>query len=330
MNVVFATSDLYSTLALVTVKSLLAENTDTDEINIYYIGDRVSDEHKKDLLNLVMRYDRRIEFIQLPGDLLDMKGSNRNGQVVFTYCFFQDILPQSVDKVLLLEGDAIVTGSLKEYYDTDLTGYYIAAADDLQSRYYKKKLGMSPASPYVNCGIVLYNLKKWRDDGVSAKIRAVLESGEHMFFYDVQDVINYTLEGGIKVLPPRFNCTTAIFLFDYRNMIRYRRPSTCCSEEDFEKGKKDPVVVHFTKNQIIQPRPWIENCEHPYLEKYNAIRGNTAAADMPLWKHSPGKLNRFGHFLYSRVSKSLTASLLGIIHAWLYPVFLYRFLFKTK
>lgn len=330
MNIVFATSDLYSTLALVTVRSLFSENIDADEINIYYIGDRVSDEHKKDLSDLAAEFGRRIEFIPFPEQLLEMKGSNRNGQIVFTYCFFQDILPQSVEKVLLLEGDAIVTGSLREYYDTDLTDFYIAAADDLQSSFYKKKLGMDPGSPYVNCGIVLYNLKKWREDGISSKIRAVLESGEHMFFYDVQDVINYTLEGGVKVLPPRFNCTTAVFLFDYKDMLRYRRPSTCCSEEEYINGRNDPVVVHFTKNQIIQPRPWIENCEHPYREKYETIRKNTAAADMPLWKYSPGRLNRFGHFLYSKVSRSLTASLLGIVHAWLYPLFLYRFLFKTK
>ncbi len=330
MNIVFATSDLYSTLALITVRSLLSENTDAESINIFYICDRVTEEHKKDLAALVSEYGRKIEFIPLPENLLDMKGSNRNGQVVFTYCLFQDILPQYVDKVLLLEGDAIVTGSLKEYYDTDISEYYIAAADDLQSRYYKKKLGMSPDSPYVNCGIVLYNLKKWREDGISGRIRSVLESGQHMFFYDVQDVINYTLEGGVKIFPPRFNCTTAIFLFDYKNMLRYRRPSTCCSEEDFNKGKSDPVVVHFTKNQIIQPRPWIENCEHPYAEQYSRIKKKTASVDLPLWKYSPGKLNRLAHFMYTKVSKTMTASLLGIVHAYLYPVFLYRFLFKTK
>ena len=330
MNIVFATSDLYSTLALVTIKSLLSENTDADEINIFYIGDGVSEEHKNDLSNVVAEYGRSIEFIPLPEDLLEMKGSNRNGQVVFSYCFFQDILPQSVEKVLLLEGDTIVTGSLAEYYDTDISDYYIAAADDIQSKYYKKKLGMNPESPYVNCGIVLYNLKKWREDGISAKIRSVLESGEHMFYYDVQDVINYTLEGGIKVLPPRFNCTTAIFLFDYKNMLRYRRPSSCCSLEDFENGKRDPVVVHFTKNQIIQPRPWIENCEHPYAEQYIRIKNETVLADLPLWNYSPEKLNKFAHFMYTKVSKSLTALLFGIVHAYLYPVFLYRYLFKTK
>ena len=330
MNVVFATSDLYSTLALITVRSLLEENKDTDDIVIYYICGGVSDDHKNDLANLVSGYGRKIEFIPLPEDLLSFKGSNRNGQIVFSYCFFQDILPASVDKVLLLEGDAIVTGSLQEYYDTDISDYYIAAADDLQSRFYKEKLGMKPDSPYVNCGIILYNLEKWREDDISSKIRSVLESGEHMFFYDVQDVINYTLEGKVMIFPPRFNCTTAVFLFDYKDMIRYRRPSTCCSKEDFEAGKNDPVVVHFTKNQIIQPRPWIENCEHPYAEQYKMIQSATASANMPLWKYSPGTLNRLAHFMYTKISKSLTASLLGIVHAWLYPVVLYRFLFKTK
>lgn len=330
MNIVMTSSDLYSKLAITTLKSLFINNMDVDDITIYYIGDKLSEQSRTNLINLVEEYNRKIVFVPMPERFESLTGSNRNGQTVFCYCYFQDLLPESVEKVLLLEGDQIVTGNLTELYNTDVSDYYIAASDDLQSFIYKKKIGMKTSSPYVNCGMILYNLKKWREDNITEKITSVLNSGKHMFFYDVQDVINYTCEGGVKILPPKFNCTTAVFIFNYRNMIRYRRPSTKCTKEEFEEGKQNPVIVHFTKNQIIQPRPWVEDCCHPYKDYYMNVRNQTVMKDEPLWKHNPGKLNKLANFMYMKVSKSLTASTLGLVHAYLYPAFLYKVLFKTK
>lgn len=330
MNVVFASSDLYSRLALVTIKTLLMNNEDADSINIYYIGYKITKKSQCDLKALVAEYKRSIVFLTLPIEFDTLTGSNRNGQTVFSYCFFQDILPANIDKVLLLEGDTIVTGSLKEFYETDISDYYIAAADDLQSKWYKRKLGMRDNSPYVNCGVVLYNLKKWREDNITEKIMSILKTGKHMLFYDVQDIINCVVEGYVKIFPPRFNCTTAIFLFNYKNMLRYRHPSTCCTIEEFEEGRNKPTVVHFTKNQVIQPRPWIDCCSHPFKDYYLKVQKKTVMRNAPLWEFKPGKLNRIANFLYKNVSQTLTASLLGIVHSFLYPLFLHKILFKDR
>lgn len=330
MNIVITSSDLYSKLAITTLKSLFINNKSVNEITIYYIGDNLSETSYQNLVDLVNEYNRKIVFVPMPKSFDQLTGSNRNGQTVFCYCYFQDLLPETVDKVLLLEGDQLITGDITELYDTDISDYYIAAADDLQSSLYKKKIGMQPNSPYVNCGVILYNLKKWREENITDTITRVLNSGKHMFFYDVQDVINFTVEGGVKVLPPKYNCTTAVFLFDYEDMIRYRRPSTKCSKEDYENGKKNPLIVHFTKNQIIQPRPWTIECYHPFNDYYLKVKSQTVMKNEPLWNYSPGKLNKLANFLYMNVSKSLTALILGVVHAYLYPAFLYKILFKTK
>lgn len=330
MNIVITSSDLYSKLAITTLKSLFVNNERVKDITIYYIGDNLSKTSHQNLVDLVNEYNRKIVFVPMPKGFNQLTGSNRNGQTVFCYCYFQDLLPETVDKVLLLEGDQIITGDISELYETDIDDYYIAAADDLQSSLYKKKIGMKSESPYVNCGVILYNLKKWREDNITEKITQVLNSGQHMFFYDVQDVINYTVEGGVFVLPPKYNCTTAVFLFDYEDMIRYRRPSTKCSQEDYENGKKNPLIVHFTKNQIVQPRPWTKECFHPFNDYYLKIKSNTVMKNEPLWEYKPGKLNNLANYLYMNVSKRLTATLLGVVHAYLYPMFLYKVLFRTK
>ena len=330
MNIVISTSNLYSKLAVTTLKSLFINNKDIDEIEIYYIGDRLSEESRDNIIHVAREYNRQIHFITMPERLYEFAGSNRNGQTVFCYCYLQELLPIEIDKVLLLEADQIIRGNIKELYDTDINDYYIAATDDLQSSIYKKKIGMKKTSPYVNCGMILFNLKKWREDHLTEKITRVISSKKHMFYYDVQDVINYTVEGGVRVLPPKFNCTTAVILFDYKNMKRYRRPSTICTETEYVEGRNNPVIIHFTKNQIIQPRPWMEHCHHPFKDYYMTLREQTVMRNEPLWEYTPGILNRIANTMYMKISKTITAYTLGIVHAYLYPAFLYKFLFKTK
>ena len=330
MNIVFATSDLYSKPAHITLKSMLVNNRDVEEINVYYVENGLTDESKKRLQKLIDQYYRTIVFIPMPEWLNSISGLLRTNAIAYTYCYFQDILPHTVDKVLLLEGDTIVTDNLTEFYDIDISDYYLAATDDLQSKWCKEKVGIKATSPYFNSGVMLINLKKMREDNITPKITEIIKSGKAKFLYEVQDEMNVMLEGHVKIIPPRFNCTTSVFLFDYKNMKRYRRPTTCCSKEEFDEAKRHPVVVHFTKNQIIQSRPWIEECTHPYKKYYLQVKAKTVLADEPLWKSDRNKTNRFVNFVYSKISKTIVASTLGIVHAFLYPVVLYKYILTKK
>lgn len=160
MNIVLATSDFYSKPAIVTIKSLLMNNTKEKNLNIYYIENGLSDENKNNLLELVNQNGRSITFITMPEELKSISGLMRTNVVAYTYCFLQDILPKFVEKVLLIEADTIVVQSLKGLYNTDIEDYYLAAVDDLQSKFCKEKIGIKASSPYFNCGVLLINLKK--------------------------------------------------------------------------------------------------------------------------------------------------------------------------
>lgn len=331
MNILYATDDLYSKLVLVSLKSVFMYNVDEEEINVYIVEDRVSDENKALLKDLAGTYKRKLQFIQLSEKYAEIynniSGQARVSPVVYSYCYFQDILPKSVTQALMLEGDCMVLGSLRELYDTDLTGCYFAAADDLQSKWLKKKLGMKPSSPYVNSGVILFNFDEMRRDNASEKITNIICSGNSEFFYEAQDELNVMAEGKVKILPPKYNSTTSMFLFDkYEDMLRYRRPSTTCSKEAFSEAREHPVIVHFTKNQIIQPRPWIEGCTHPFERRYLDIRADTAMANEKLWTRKRQGLGKTVSWLYFHGAQRLVASVLGPVHAVLFPVFLYRFL----
>lgn len=324
MNIVYATSDLYSRPALISIKSLLVNNTSSNRIDIYYIENGISDENKRLLMELVKDYSRNIYFIPMPERMNQVDGLIRTNPIVYTYCYFQDILPADVEQVLLLEGDAIVTDDIKEYFELDMENFYLAASDDLQSKWYKKLLGMKTSSVYFNSGIMLFNLKKWREDDITEKITRIIKNGKSKFFYEVQDELNVLLEGKIRVLPPRFNCTTGVFLFNYKDMIRYRWPSTKCTEEEFTQARKKPLIVHFTKNQIIQARPWVEGCVHPYNDYYLDLKADTALKDEALWEDARGRVSTLAFKVYKTKLRSLMAFGLGFLHAFFYPLMMYK------
>lgn len=323
MNIVYATSDLYSRPALISIKSLLANNIRANEINIYYVENGLSEQNKRLISELVSSYGRIIEFIKMPDYLKNIDGLMRTNPIVYSYCFFQDILPLKIEKVLLLEGDSIVVNDIQEYFDLPIDDYYLAATDDFQSKWYKRILGMKETSVYFNSGIMLFNLKKIRKDGITQKITNLIEGGKSKFFYEVQDEMNVLFENEILVLPPRFNATTSVFLFNYKNMIRYRQPSTCCTKNEFEEARNNPLVVHFTKNQIIQSRPWVVDCKHEYNEYYLNLKKETALKDEPLWYENRKLANKLAYCLYKSVFKSVMAWGLGYIHGVVYPISMY-------
>lgn len=329
MNIVLATSDLYSKLALVTLESLFINNK-CKEITIYYIGNKLTVESKTNIQNLVDSHGRNVCFIDMPEDMCPIAGLLRKDPIVYSYCYLSNLLPSTIDKALLIESDVIVTGNIDGLYNLDINNFYLAASDDMQSKFYKKKLGMKSDSPYFNSGIMLVNLKKWRENNVPEELTKVIAEGTHKFFYEVQDEMNTFFEGKVKIFHPKYNCTTSLFLFDYKNMIRYRRPSTFCSRKDFEDAINNPSLVHFTTNQIVQCRPWIIHCDHPYSDYYENIKDKTVLKDMPLWDDSRGKMSVFVNHIYKHFSKTFVAIAIGIVHAYLYPLFLYKHILKSK
>ena len=66
MNVVYSSSDSYAPIAGVSICSLLKNNTDADEINIYMIDNNISAENKQRFENLANEYKRNIIFIPQP------------------------------------------------------------------------------------------------------------------------------------------------------------------------------------------------------------------------------------------------------------------------
>lgn len=166
------------------------------------------------------------------------------------------ILPQNIRKVLFLDCDIIVRHSLLPLWETDIEGYALAAViDNLDSAIGTfNRLKYSPSLGYFNAGVLLLNLKFWRENNIHSEIRSYMKNHYEDIIFCDQDILNYVFRERKRLLPIKYNFQTC-FLYSVDNCgFDYWK-----YEEEILEARKDPVVLHYTMG-----KPWMEGSDHPY------------------------------------------------------------------
>ena len=122
-----------------------------------------------------------------------------NMQTNFTYMALMraaltKVLPDE-DEVLSLDCDTLVKGDISELWDVDLKDYYLTAGIEPQRCRWDKV--------YYNTGVVKYNLKLMREDGVDDHMIRLIN--ECKLKWPEQDVVNIVCKNRIMKMPSDFN-----------------------------------------------------------------------------------------------------------------------------
>lgn len=282
MNVFYFTSDLFASVLAVSMISLMENNKEAAEINFYIINDGITEENKKQLTLMAESYGRNLMYIAAPNpsELFGFQFKNKY-QMGHSYVRMGvgSLLPDTVDRVLALDSDTLVTGNLSELWNMDLGGNIMAGvADCINLKAYYKQFGLSGNEFYCNAGMFLIDLKKWRKEKIEQEIKRIIkEKNGNVFFFE-QTLMNYACKGKIYKLSPSYNCYTLFFAFDYKNLIKWRKPTNFYTKKEVEEAKANPKIVHFTRNFYMSSRPWMEDCNHPLAGQYQKYK------KMTFWK----------------------------------------------
>lgn len=286
MNVVYYSSDFFAEMCGVSIQSLCENNKDSDTIIVYVVEDKISDINKQRLTAITDRYGRFIKFIRMPSQEECYPGVAINLGRTYARMALGEILPESVDRVLSLDSDTLVVDSLKEMYSTEfednqyVAGVYDCLGRAIQTRVLKAKDDLL----YCNAGMFLIDLKKWRKKYIGQRLLdAVLENadGNHVMYFLEQDLMNLTFYKDLKLLHPRYNLLTSIAFFDYKEIIKMKKPVTYYMQAEVECAKKHPALLHATTCFYVKKRMWVENSDHPFHSKYLYYRNQTE------WKNEP-------------------------------------------
>ena len=170
-------------------------------------------------------------------------------------------LLESESKVLYLDADLIVTGSLQNIWLTDLTDQPLAG---VINPFFERNAAifMKAESNYFNAGVMLLNLDYFRQYKIAEKAYDfMLNHKERAVFHD-QDALNHAIDGNWFELGLECNFQT----FFLRKFHRF----SADMKNKILKAAKSPTIIHFSSGM----KPWEQFDPHPlksrFLQFYNA------------------------------------------------------------
>lgn len=169
----------------------------------------------------------------------------------FARVFIPDLLDKYISKVIYLDCDVVVNGSLLNLWETELEADcpFAAVADaNGGSALYRRVLELPLKYEYFNSGVLLMNLDCWRRN--SYTMSSIECASARKFPFLDQDMLNYMFAGRIKALPVKYNFQT---LFEFTPemywMVEYKYVDEIRS---IKRGVIKPIVIHY----ISSNKPW--------------------------------------------------------------------------
>jgi lipopolysaccharide biosynthesis glycosyltransferase len=220
------------------LKSLAITNPD-ENIVVHLIHSPLPSEDETKLRNFIDELGFKCRFIPIDSTLPEELHRNLPRSILpaatLFRCFLERYVPDEIGRLLYLDSDTLVLGSLRSLYETEL-GEHVAGVvhncgPDEEIGTHLVDLGVA-RDDYFNAGVMLVDLEKWRSRGIERQLLATFQTDGRKLKYHDQCALNIVLHGGVVYLPRKYN---------YRPELLWRTP-------DFEI----PVIIHYAHI----PKPW--------------------------------------------------------------------------
>lgn len=162
-------------------------------------------------------------------------------------------LLSETERVLYMDADILVRGSLRELWETPMKGMALAAVRgavnlpekwEWNSRRDYWHLLEGQRGNYINAGVTLLNLEEIRGRGLK---KTWDELARQRLYYQDQDILNITCGGAIRYLPPKYNRLAYMPEEEYHRFVE----EGLCTQEEYRQAMESPVIVHYAGD-----KPW--------------------------------------------------------------------------
>lgn len=232
INVCLACDDNYSKYAGVVIASVLTNAKPESYLHFYILDGGVAQENIDKIMSLKSIKDCEIKFVKVDDSQFEMYKNIKTHQYVTLQTYYRlklaQILPE-VDRIIYMDCDMVVNDDLEELFTTELGDNVIAGVLDI--RVYGKKAWKG--AKYINAGMVLFDLVKFRKENIEDIFYEYTKNNYDKIKTGDQDIINFSLEGRIKIVPDEWNVQSS----NFTNRSSYTN---------------NPKIIHF----VAKNKPW--------------------------------------------------------------------------
>lgn len=273
LNILYQSNDYYAPITGVSMTSLMENNKDIDSINFFVLDDNITADNKAKMKAVCDKYKRSLTLIntdKILKTLKDLKVHPFKGTYTTYFKLIAlDDLKVKTDRILQLDGDTVINGSLKELCDVDLEGLVCAATYDCTMNSYKAMIDIPATDKYYNCGVLLINQKEWKDYRCTEKIIDHLKNVRSGYYTVDQDIINVLFRDKINYLDLKYNFNSGFYIYGVKESLRMYdlKPEYYNTVKQVEKAMKSPVLFHCMG--AMTGRPWEQYSIHPQNELFD-------------------------------------------------------------
>ena len=251
IQVAFATKDdEYIYYIYVTILSILSNSQSNTSYNFHIlVPSEFSEKSKSRIQKLSENYHNcSFNFINMKECFKNIKMTHNHIMYPTYYrLLLADVLPE-VDKCIYLDSDIIVKQDLSNFYNIDITDFYLAgvraAGYQINASDNIKRLELPDVDNYINAGVLLINLKKLRADKLTQKFIKLIEKKYHD---QDQDIINVACYKKIKTLPLAYNVMTK-----YEKIFDQCIKANAYTQPEINDAINNPLIIHYAD----KIKPW--------------------------------------------------------------------------
>ena len=239
--IVLIADQAYTEQLTVTMKSIMYHNKSVD---FYIINQGIMPDWFRKMRRIVRNLGG--ELYNIPFDMGLISDEWRTQNHISPIAYAKYFIPRLIDRerVLYLDTDVIVNGSLNSFFLTDLKGFPVAAVRDVDGSF--------------NTGVMLIDNLQWKELLVSDKCLELseCEKSKHWeleHFNGNQMILNSVFQDNWLELDKRFNVQVGYDLVAFYNHLK----------EHFNL-EDEPLVIHYTTNR----KPWNSSVSYRFREKW--------------------------------------------------------------
>lgn len=264
INIVFASDNNYAQHTAVAMASVLVNTKVPQRIQFYLIDDEIQPGNKEKITKTVQNLGGNIEFIKIKNSRLeDCYVSGELSRASYFRLDIANILDKSIEKIIYLDCDLLVYDDIEKMWQLDMGGKPVAATCDLgimaSARVRKQKnkfIGLSFDAPYFNAGVLIMDLKKWRDGNYAEAIIAL--ATQNKYPNHDQDALNKFFMNNWQEIPLRWDVIPPVF-----NLFLKILTKPDLRKKAIE-AKLNPAIFHYAGGY----KPWEYEIHDGFNDKY--------------------------------------------------------------
>ena len=315
LNILYACDENYAAYAGISMNSLFENNKDIEHIRVYLVESKISEKNRERLIKQAEDFGRELILIDAAYIVEEIKKLNipsyRGSYTTNFRLFFHTFISADVERLLYVDCDTVITGSLAPILTLDMQGKAVAVVRDSLTTEYKTLVGLNEDEDYFNAGITLINVKNWQEHGVTEKLLDHTKNVRSRYCNPDQDLLNIALRGDKYILPPEYNFQPSHRAFSDKAYFGAYKHKNYYSCSELENARKNPIILHAYR--FLGDFPWHTGNLHPDTALFDKYMKNSLWADYEKKPSNRGLIFKIEKLLYRVMPKGLFLKLFAYI-----------------